>query len=392
MNDELTEQLERLSFQQLRLFAPGPHELSPAVRGILEHYRATFTHRASEFKTCYAEAEGLLRDLFHIPEDYRPLIFGHTGSYNCEMVANNTPRSFRTLGLDIGSFSKRWGQIFSDLGRHIDVVQAEWGNGVTPDQLRAELAKGYDLVLLIHNETSTGVALDVNTLCDVIRTTSPDTLIGIDAVSIAGAVDVRIHSLKPDYYLWSLQKDFSIPTIGSVMIVSDRAMTLAKTVENRGYVLDMVEWVERAEKHQTPMTVSDLTLKCLSARLKEMQAEGDGRFSRHEALTQLQHAWATQRGLSLLANKGFESPTLSTISVPEGVTGPALTAAAKLYLNAQIAAGYGSTADGYIRIAAMGMTTEAEMGQLLGGLSLLLDHWEEIGSTMRSDNSSHRSP
>jgi aspartate aminotransferase-like enzyme len=377
----LKEQLKALSFPQLRLFAPGPHELSPAVCEVLETYRATFTHRASEFKTCYEETETLLRETFHIPDNYRPLIFGHTGSYNWEMVANNTPRTGRTLGMDIGSFSKRWGQVFSDLGRHIDVLSADWGDGITPEKLRTKLSDNYDLVLLIHNETSTGVALDVEGLCEVIREESPDTLIGIDAVSIAGAVDTRIDRLKPDYYLWSLQKDFSIPTIGSVMIVSDRAMEIAKTVKHRGYVLDMVEWVERAENHQTPMTVPDLTLRCIAARLKEMQVEGDTRFSRHKALTELQHDWAQERGLDLLSRPGFESPTLSTIAVPDAVTGPDLTTAVKTHLNAQIAPGYGSTASGYIRIAAMGTTSEKEMRQLLSGLSLLLDNWDQVVST-----------
>ena len=382
MNTDLTDELNRLAFPELRLFAPGPHELSPAVRDVLANYRASFTHRADEFKTCYAEAENLLRELFHIPTSYRPLICGHTGSYNWEMVANNTPKTFRTLSMDIGSFSKRWGGVFSDLGRHVDVLSADWGNGIDPEMLKAELAKGYDLVLLIHNETSTGVALDVAALCEVIRAESPKSLIGIDAVSIAGAVDTRIDQLKPDYYLWSLQKDFSIPTIGSVMIVSDRAMALAETVEHRGYVLDMVEWVARAEKHQTPMTVPDLAIQCITARLKEMQAEGSGRFERHEALTTAQHEWAARHGLSLLARPGFESPTLSTVSVPDGVTGPELTSAAKKHLNAQIAPGYGSTADGYIRIAAMGMTTSEEMDQLLEGLSLLIENWSEVSETL----------
>ena len=380
MNADLSEQLKRLAFPDLRLFAPGPHELSPAVRQVLSDYRATYTHRASEFKICYAETESLLRSLFQIPDTYRPLIFGHTGSYNWEMVANNTPRNFRTLGLDIGSFSKRWSQVFSDLGRQIDILEADWGDGISPDRLRTELSNGYDLVLLIHNETSTGVSLDVEGLCDVIRSENSNTLIAIDAVSIAGAVDVRIKTLKPDYYLWSLQKDFSIPTIGSVMVVSDRAMQLSETVEDRGYVLDMVEWVSRAEKHQTPMTVADLTLKCITARLKEMQNEGSARFERHAAVTGLQHTWAAQRKLTLLSKPGFESPTLSTMSVPEGVTGPGLTAAAVKHLNAQIAPGYGSTADGYIRIAAMGMTTEADMTRLLEGLSLLLDNWDQIAN------------
>ncbi|HAA73530.1 TPA: hypothetical protein DCE37_00195 [Candidatus Latescibacteria bacterium] len=378
MTTKLSTTLESLKFPDLKLFAPGPHELSPAVREVLSEYRATFTHRATEFKTCYEETEHLLRETFHVPEKDRPLIFGHTGSYNWEMVVNNTPSSFRTLSLDIGSFSKRWGQILADRGRHVEILSADWGDGITPDALQAELSKGYDLVLLIHNETSTGVALDIEALCDVVRHRSPDTLIGIDAVSIAGAVDVRIDQLQPDYYLWSLQKDFSIPTIGSVMIVSDRAMRLAETVENRGYVLDMVEWVARAEKHQTPMTVPDLTLRCISARLREMQTEGDARFDRHRALTDAQHAWAEKHGLYLLSKPGFESPTLSTISVPDGLTGPGLTAAAKEHLNAQIAPGYGSTAEGYIRIAAMGMTSEEEMGQLLDGLTAIIENWDQL--------------
>jgi len=378
VTSDLSTKLQRLAFPELRLFAPGPHELSPAVLDVLGNYRAQYTHRASEFKTCYAETETLLRQAFHVPEAFRPLIFGHTGSYNWEMVANNTPDRFRTLSLDIGSFSKRWGQVFQDLGRHVDVLSADWGDGITPEMLESELANGYNLVLLIHNETSTAVSLDVAALCEVIREHNPETLIGIDAVSIAGAIDVRIDELKPDYYLWSLQKDFSIPTIGSVMIVSDRAMALAEQVENRGYVLDMVEWVARAEKHQTPMTVPDLTLKCITARLKEMLEEGSARFDRHAALVEQQHEWAAKHGLSLLSKPRFESPTLSTISVPEGITGPALTAAAKTHLNAQIAPGYGSTADGYIRIAAMGVTNKSEMAQLLEGLSLLIDNWEAL--------------
>ena len=40
--------------------------------------------------------------------------------------------------------------------------------------------------------------------------------------------------MRPDYYLWSLQKDFAIPAIGSVMIVSDRALQAARRTTRRG--------------------------------------------------------------------------------------------------------------------------------------------------------------
>ena len=126
------------------------------------------------------------------------------------------------------------------------------------------------------------------------------------------------------------------------------------------------------------MTVADLTLRCITARLEEMKAEGPARFDRHRRIAELHHSWAKTRGLSLLAEPGFESPTVSAISLPDGITGPQLTARARVHLNAQIAPGYGATADGYIRIAAMGTTTVKEMEQFLDGLGLILDNWEEL--------------
>ena len=378
MTPDLGGRLADLAFPETRLLAPGPHGLSPAVAEVLQGYHALFTHRASEFKTCYAQTVNLLRELFNVPAAFTPLVFGHTGSYNWEMVATNTPGNFRTLGIDIGSFSKRWAQVFTDRGRHADVIAADWGEGITPEQMEAEMARGYDLVLLIQNETSTGVTLDIEALTKVIRSANPEAYIGIDAVSIAGAVEVDLSRIRPDYYLWSLQKDFAIPTIGSVMVVSDRAAELANSVPNRGYVLDMVEWMSRAANSQTPMTVADLTLQCLAARLEEMKAEGSARFDRHKAIVNRHRGWAKGRGLTLLAKPGFESPTVSAISLPNGITGPALAARAKQHLNAQIAPGYGSTADGYIRIAAMGMTTVADTDRLLEGLGLLMDNWSEI--------------
>lgn len=378
MDTKLRSQLQALAFKETRLLAPGPHGLTPSVRKALQNYEALYSHRSADFKDCYARAVGLLREVFHLPGSHTPVVFGHTGSYNWEMVVANTPPDFRALSIDIGSFSKRWGQVLEDRGRHVDVLQGEWGDGVTPARLREELQRGYDLVLLIHNETSTGVALDIEALSKAVRDENPDAYIGVDGVSIAGAVDIDFESFQPDYYLWSLQKDFSCPTIGSVMIVSDRAAALAEMVTNRGYVLDLVEWLSRAASSQTPMTVADLTLQCITARLEEMKQEGDARFDRHRTIVAHHKTWAKARGLSLLAKNGFESPTVSAISLPEGVTGPALTSETRKWLNAQIAPGYGSTANNYIRIAAMGMTTVEETDRLLEGIGLLLDHWDEV--------------
>ena len=371
-------EIANLRLPALALWAPGPHMLTPAVRRVLQTYQATYSHRSTEFQACYQKTVDLLREVFQIPRGFTPLIFGHTGSYNWEMVVTNTPCNSATLGMDIGAFSKKWAQVFTSHGRNIDILKADWGDGICARTWSNAITKNYDLALLTHNETSTGVMLPVQEMCDTVCNTSPKTLIAIDAVSIAGASDTPIETLRPDYYLWSLQKDFACPTIGSVMIVSDRAFDVAATVPHRGYVLDLIEWRTRAETAQTPMTVADLTLQCLNARLEEMKREGDQRFKRHQSLAHMQRDWAKKHSLSLIAKPGYESLTVNAILLPDHISGSDFVNRAKKLLNVQLAPGYGDTRDKAFRIAAMGHTSECDMRRVLKGLSLILNNWSKF--------------
>ncbi len=378
MSSTLAREIANLRLPALALWAPGPHMLTPAVRRVLKTYQATYSHRSAAFQACYQKTVDLLREVFQIPRGFTPLIFGHTGSYNWEMVVTNTPCNSATLGMDIGTFSKKWAQVFTSHGRNIDILKADWGDGICARTWSNAIAKNYDLALLTHNETSTGVMLPVQEMCDTVRNTSPKTLIAIDAVSIAGASDKPIETLRPDYYLWSLQKDFACPTIGSVMIVSDRAFDVAATVPDRGYVLDLIEWRTRAKTAQTPMTVADLTLQCLNARLEEMKREGDQHFKRHQSLALMQRDWARKHNLSLIAKPGYESLTVNAILLPDHISGSDFVDKAKKLLNVQLAPGYGDTKDKAFRIAAMGHTSERDMRRVLKGLSLILNNWSKL--------------
>lgn len=375
MKTALHDEFAQYRLPDTTLWTPGPHALTPAVERTIRAYRATFAHRSNDFKFLYTQAVALLREAFHAPEAYTPLIFGHTGSYDWEMVAVNTPPDFRAVGLDIGAFSARWAELFLRRDRAVDVIRVPWGHGIEPDRWRTALRSGYDVALLTHNETATGVMLPVDRLCRDARRRSPEMLVAIDGVSIAGAVEVDIGTMRPDYYLWSLQKDFGIPAIGSVMIVSDRALETAESVAKRGYVLDLIEWHARAADGQTPVTVSDLVLRCLVARLEEMLDEGEGRFERHRNLARMQRDWAGKHGLDLLAQPAFYSPTVTTILMPDSIQAAEFVHAAKNLLNVQIAPGYGPMRDTAIRIAAMGSTSESEMERFLAGLSQIIGNW-----------------
>ena len=159
------------------------------------------------------------------------------------------------------------------------------------------------------------------------------------------------------------------------MIVSDRALQAAHRTKGRGYVLDLIEWQSRAESAQTPVTVSDLMIRCLIARLEEMLDEGNARFERHRNLARMQRDWAERHGLDLLAQPEYYSPTVTAILMPVSIPAPEFVRAAKTLLNVQIAPGYGPMRDTAIRIAAMGSTSESDMERVLQGLSLILEQW-----------------
>ena len=111
-----------------------------------------------------------------------------------------------------------------------------------------------------------------------------------------------------------------------------------------------------------------------------MRDEGTGRFTRHKNLTNMQHKWASQHGLSLLAKPGYESLTVSAIQLPDHIKGPDFVNMAKTLLNVQLGPGYGDTRNEAFRIAAMGHTSETDMARILEGLSLILDNWNELNA------------
>ena len=92
----------------------------------------------------------------------------------------------------------------------------------------------------------------------------------------------------------------------------------------------------------------------------------------------MQREWARQHGLRVMAEPGFESPTVTAIYLPDHIPGPAFVAAARDLLNVQLAPGYGPTQARAFRIAAMGHTGEGSMSRVLEGLSLILRHWAEV--------------
>ncbi|MGL4649536.1 MAG: pyridoxal-phosphate-dependent aminotransferase family protein, partial [Caldilineaceae bacterium] len=195
-----------------------------------------------------------------------------------------------------------------------------------------------------------------------------DTLIMVDAVSSFGGVLIPFEKMGLDLLLTSSQKALALPPGISFCAVSDRLMDRAKNVRGRGWYFDFLTLDKALQKSTTPATPAISLMRALSVQLDHIFAEGvEQRFARHARLARRTQEWALARGFKLMAEEGFRSLTVTTITNTLSVDVEKLNAHLAT-LGMEISNGYGAYKDKAFRIAHMGEVTDADLERLLSAI------------------------
>ena len=112
----------------------------------------------------------------------------------------------KTLCCMCGAFSDKWLDVAQRCGKEADGLEAEWGHHIDPQILDSKLSTGeYDLVTLVHNETSCGM---MNPLEDIMKVLAkyPDVISVIDTVSSFSVVPIPKDLWGIDVILTGSQK------------------------------------------------------------------------------------------------------------------------------------------------------------------------------------------
>ena len=229
---------------------------------------------------------------------------------------------------------------------------------------------------MAHSETSTGVLNDVQSLCASVHRFE-DVLVLVDSVSGFGAAEIRPDEWGIDFLLTGSQKAFALPPGLAFGVASDRMMERAATAPNRGYYFDLEFFAKNWKKDQSPTTPTLSVLFALEVQLERMKSEGMvARWARHQSMAEMTWAWVDEMrergvGLEIVASAGYRSPAVTAIRVPEGMTGPDVTAsvAERGWL---VGGGYGKLEASAFRVGHMGDHTVGQVGGLLGVLTEIL--------------------
>jgi aspartate aminotransferase-like enzyme len=160
-------------------------------------------------------------------------------------------------------------------------------------------------------------------------------------------------------------------------VVSPALLDRSAQATHKGHYFDLVALVKSLENFQTPSTPAISLLYALEVQLERIRAEGiEQRWARHAAMREATVEWVERRRaagveVDVYAPAGHRSPTVTCITLPEGVSGPDVVAAMR-ERGWVIGGGYARLKETTVRIGHMGDHDLDNLGRLLDDLSEVL--------------------
>jgi len=345
-----------------KLFIPGPTEVREDVRKAMDF--PMFGHRMPETSKLMEETVSKLQKVLFT--DNFIIIGTCSGTGLMEAAVRNCVKK-GALHSICGAFGKRWAEISKSCNKEVEVLEYEWGKGISPGDIEEKLKTGkFDTVFITHNETSTGVLNPLKEVAEVVGK-YPDVILCVDAVSSMAGTEIRVDDWDVDYVVASSQKCFALPPGLAVASVSEKAMRRSAEVEDKGYYFDFLQYKKYWDKAKQPSITAALNLiVALNYQLdKIVNQEGiENRFKRHTEMASIVQNWAREN-FALFADENNLSPTVTCIENTKGISIKGLNEELSKR-GAFLSNGYGNLKEKTFRIAHMGDLTVEEIKWLLG--------------------------
>jgi aspartate aminotransferase-like enzyme len=330
-------------------------------------------HRGPEFKDLLYSTTDRLKKVFMTDNDLYILTASGTGALEAALVNTLSPGD-KVLAAVAGIFGQRFADMAETHGARVTRVEFEWGQAIDSQALRDALKSDPEIkaVLLTHNETSTGVTNDLETLAAIVKEEF-DKLLLVDAISSLGCIPLPVDRWNCDVVATASQKGFLVPPGLSFISFSPRAWEAHKTATMTRFYFDMTVTQCYLERGQTPFTPGLPLFYALDLALDMLLAKGmEETFAHHAYFGRMTREGVRSMGLSLFPEESCASNTVSAIRVPQGVDGKALADALRTEHGVVVAGGLGHLEGKIFRVGHMGAVEEAEIQGFLSALRAAL--------------------
>jgi phosphoserine aminotransferase len=275
-------------------FGSGPSKVRPDhVRHLVETgvtYLGT-SHRQPPVKRVVGRVREGLRELFSLPDGYEVLL-GNGGTTAFWDAAIFGLIDTQSQHLAFGEFSSKFASAVKAAPHLKDPEVIESAVGTRP---HAVADPAVDFYALTHNETSTGVAMEI-------RRPPADGLVAVDATSAAGGL--RVDPAAFDVYYFAPQKCFGADGGLWAACCSPKGVERIERIAGSGRwvpaFLDLKIALDNSRLDQTYNTPALVTLYLLAEQLDWMLEHGglEWTAARCDLSAEILYTWAEQSGFA----------------------------------------------------------------------------------------------
>jgi aspartate aminotransferase-like enzyme len=353
---------------QLRI--PGPTPLPPEVLQIMS--KQMINHRGAEFHKILMDITNKLKTIFQTKNDVFIMTSSGTGGMETAVVNTMSPGD-KVLAISIGNFGNRFATIAKTYGANVVKLDFEMGTAADPITVRKALEFNPDVkvVLITHNETSTGITNDLASLSKIVK--DFDKLLVVDCVSSLGSINCPVDEWGIDVAVSGSQKGWMAPPGLSFVSMSPKAWEANSKAKMPRFYWDLVSAKKYLEKEETPWTPGITTVFALSVGLDMLIKEGlQNIFARHARIAKLTRDGIRAIGLKQVADEKFASNTVTAVWLPKGIEYKTLSSMMRDEKQVIITGGQ-DTLDGKIfRLGHLGWVNEADIKECLDALKYVL--------------------
>jgi aspartate aminotransferase-like enzyme len=361
-----------------RLLTPGPTPLyPPALHAMMA---SDVHHRTEEFRSVYRAALADLREVFGTLNDVLCFASSGTGALDAS-VSNLFSKGDKVIVCTAGKFGERWVEIAKAYGLDANVLEAPYGDVVTPDRVEAALnaEPGVRGVFVQASESSTGAEHDIESMGKLVQKT--DAIFVVDAITGLGTMPLHIDTWGLDVVVGGSQKAFMVPPGLAFMSVSQKAWEHREKATLPHYYFDIKKEKKNADLGESTWTPATSLILALGEALKYIRRVGMANLIRNaQMLAKATRDAAVAMDLELFAKRPASSVT--AIRPPAGTPASVIVKSFKQNFGAIITGGQGSMKNEIFRLAHLGYFDFADLFSVIAGLELILrenGHKVELG-------------
>ena len=354
---------------------PGPTNVPDRVLRAIE--RPTIDHRGPEFAELGKEILEGCKAIFQCSGPVVVFPSSGTGAWEASIV-NTLSAGDRVLMYETGQFAVLWQQMAKRMGLNVEFVPTDWRHGVDAADVERRLsedrAHSFKAVMVVHNETSTGVTTRIGEIRKAIDRARHPALFMVDTISSLASIDYRHDEWGVDVTISCSQKGLMLPPGLGFNAVSEKALAASKA---GGMPRSYWDWTEMLKPNASgffPYTPSTNLLYGLSEAISMLREEGlDQVFARHD-----RHALATRTavehwGLEVLAlNPDEYSSTLTAVLMPAGHDADEFRKVALDKFDISLGTGLGKLKGKIFRIGHLGDFNDLMLVGSRGGVEMAL--------------------